>query len=212
MKRFFFLLALLAPLPIAAQVVTRDTTVYTATRIRTAANGTILSISVAKIATPVPGKTDTVKVASPPIHDTVTVTKVAGRDTVAWWPTQTANRFNFNLVSWSGGRGQPAPFLIPTIIVHDTIPTRIVHDTVTRIVHDTVYATRDTTAGPAQLPRTFMDTRMPIMRMSGDTLSQDPVTHVWTCRGPCLDAAPRLKALNAAARARARATSPAPRH
>jgi hypothetical protein len=252
MKRLLFL-ALLCPLALSAQVVTRDTTIYTATRIRTAANGNILSISVAKIATPAVSKTDTVKivsppihdtvkVATPPIHDTVTVTRVAGRDTVAWWPSQVANRFTFSLVAWDRGRGQPAPFLIPTIIVHDTVTLSVVHDTVTRVVHDTVMGGPGPAAptygyfwwtpsvrydtvffipdssrtrplalqsppaktiiardvpGSAQPPRTFMNTRMPVMPIGGDTLYQDPVTHVWKCKGPtCAAAAGRIRLLN----------------
>jgi hypothetical protein len=74
----------------------------------------------------------------------VVVTKAAGRDTVVYWPTQVGNRFTFPLMAWDRGRGQPAPFLIPTITVHDTVvrydTVKVVSggvplDTIMRVVH-----------------------------------------------------------------------------
>jgi hypothetical protein len=127
MRSVVFLLLL--ALPLQAQV-TRDTTVYTATRIRTASNGNIISVSVSKVAGPT--------------HDTVVVTRVAGRDTVAYWPTQVGNRLAFSLVPWDRGRGQPAPFLVPTITVHDTtvrydtvkvVSGGVPLDTIMQVVH-----------------------------------------------------------------------------
>lgn len=118
-------LALLCPLALSAQVVTRDTTVYTATRIRTAANGTVTSISVTKIAAP--GKTDTVRLAGP-------------RDSVAFYPRVVPNpwHFTFDLVSWTGAGTKPADVAFPSLP-----PPNVVHDTVIRVRIDTVVR-RDT--------------------------------------------------------------------
>lgn len=120
MRRLF--LALLCPVALSAQLVTRDTTIYTATRIRTAANGTVTSISVTKIAEP--GKTDTVRLAGP-------------RDSVAFYPRVVANpwHFTFDLVRWTGAGTKPADVAFPSL---PTSQPTVVHDTVIKVRVDTV--------------------------------------------------------------------------
>lgn len=115
-------LALLCPVALSAQLVTRDTTIYTATRIRTAANGNVTSISVTKIAAPTMGKTDTVRIAGP-------------RDSIAFYPRVVANpwHFTFDLVKWTGAGTKPADVAFPSLPA-----PAVVHDTVIKVRVDTV--------------------------------------------------------------------------
>lgn len=280
MRRLLLCLLLGAAWPVEAQV-TRDTTIYSATRIRTATNGNIVSVSVTKLAGIPAGKTDTVKQV---IHDTVTVLR---RDTMAWYPRVAVNplHFTFDLVTWTGAGSKPDDVPFPSIQptpgptplpIHDTvIVIKVRVDTVTvgsasaryfywkpvifgdsvrwaldtttsrpsdvssypgnirlpgplypwfwfspAVRYDTVFFHLDSSRtrplllqsppqpvilmrdvpGTAELPRVFMDTRMPVQPMSGDTLYQ-PVPGAgkpWACKGPtCATAAGRLKVLNA---------------
>lgn len=83
MKRLLAISLLVLSPHILYSQVTRDTTIYTATRIRTASNGNIISISVIKTGIPVNTGTvrvDTVTIKSKP--DTITLLK---RDTVTYY-------------------------------------------------------------------------------------------------------------------------------
>lgn len=82
----------------------------------------------------------------------------------------------------------------PGTVIHDTVtvpvPGPTVHDTVKVPVpgpRDTVYLpTPAPNSRTPELPRTTVDTRMPDMPLSGDTLYQ--VNSVWWCRGPSCQA------------------------
>lgn len=148
-----------------AQTVSRDTTVCTAFRTRTLANGAVLSTSVTKVAC-----------ASAPVVQVQV-------DTVWWSPQYTSAK---DSVFWTG------PFPWPKGCVAGCKPLAFKLPVVSGpIVHDTVIVVRvDTLRMPVptlppntvQLPRSYVDATMPVMNLSGDTLYTVGVT--WYCRGP----------------------------
>lgn len=135
--------------------------------------------------------------------DTVTVIRVVQRvdtipgpvrlDTVVWYPTiaPTGDSVSYTLMGWHIGI-PPRGFSFPRspVQVGRTDTVVVVHVDTLRLpavqppaVTPPVIAPPDATASRApELPRVFVETQMPTMLMSGDTLYQ--VAGVWWCRGP----------------------------
>lgn len=182
------LFALLAPPTAAQSTTTRDTTIYSATRIRSTLAGKIVSITVTRFDR-LPQ--DTVRVAAP-------------RDSIAFYPRVVPNpwHFTFDVVNWTGAGTKPADVAFPSLpqpaVVHDTVTVvKVRVDTVSvgtglgpaypyfwwtpNVRYDTVFFHLDSSRtrplplqsppqkvilmrdvpGTAELPRTYLDTKMP---------------------------------------------------
>jgi hypothetical protein len=150
------LLAVGWPYHLAAQT-GRDTTIYTATRVITSATGKITSVSVAKVATLPSGRVDTVRVTR-----VDTVRGPAWTQYFYWHPRVFGNTVLFPIASMNNDPTPPASITLPavrpdTVIVRVPVPGPV--------VHDTVYVPRPipvpTPTGAVELPRVFLETRMP---------------------------------------------------
>lgn len=101
-----------------AQVVTRDSTLYTATRIRTTAAGQILSVSITKLTTLPSGRVDTVRITR---VDTVHVKDPLYTQYFYWTPYLRGDSIYYQFASNNNDGTTPKPVPAPRGGGHDTL-------------------------------------------------------------------------------------------